>query len=228
MKKTSDFRRLLTSAALLVLVAQVTSCKKNNVDEYGTIEIKVINASPNSPTESFTLANSLIVSGGLNFTNASNYIQTNSGSRLVAEFRDVTTNSVYASSELWFLSSLKYTIYLAGEGQNARVVYFADDLSSPQDGKAKVKFVHLSDGAPSTLTIKDGSGNDLVTSLGRNNASAFKNLAPGTITLQIYDSSQGTSVGSFTLPAVTAGSIYAVYVTGSSTSDINVHEILLK
>lgn len=71
-----------------------SSCEKNTLDPSGQFNIKVVNASSAAGPQSFTLAGSVLISGGLNFTDASPYINTASGKRLVTQFKNEGTNSV--------------------------------------------------------------------------------------------------------------------------------------
>lgn len=64
----------------------------------------------------------------------------------------------YASGEIWTANNIDQTVYLAGKGSNARVKVYTDDLGAPNNGKVKIKFIHLSDDAPSVITIKNSSG----------------------------------------------------------------------
>lgn len=225
MKKNSNFKTMSVVVAALIFAVSASSCKKNNIDEWGEIELKVVNAAPNSGAQRFYLANAILVNGGLDFTDASGYISTHSGSRLVAEFSKEGTGATYATSELWFLSDLHYTVYLAGEGQTARIRYFLDDLSVPAGGKARINFIHLSDAVPDNITIKNAGGDNLVFNLIRDAQSSYFDIAPGDLSLQIFDTSLATNIGNFSLTGLTAGKIYTVYITGSSATGISVHKL---
>jgi hypothetical protein len=216
-------RLLLFSFVLFVMV--FSSCEKNDVDESGMARLKVVNASPNAGAQNFYLVNSSLINTGLEFSQASDYLSTHSGNRLVASFRDKNTNVEYANGELWMADGDSYTVYLAGQGSKARVKQYEDDLSAPSAGKAKVKFIHLSDGAPSDIRIKDGSGDNLVTNLSRNIESGYKNIAPGTLSLSIYSTSTGNLVGNFSLSSFVEGKVYAVFITGDQSSNIQVYKV---
>jgi hypothetical protein len=214
-----------TSIVLLLSVIVFSSCEKNDVDESGTANIRVVNASPNSSVQNFYLANNALITTGLGFTEASGYISTHSGNRLVAQFRNKDTNADYATGELWLGNGESYTVYLAGEGQNARVKVFEDKFSTPPGDMARVKFIHLSDGAPSDIRIKNSAGDNLVLNLSRNLASGYVNIPAGTLALEIYGTGQGNNVGNFSLSPFTAGKLYNVYITGASSADIKVYKI---
>lgn len=226
MKTKSIFRTLLTGTAILTFATLITSCKKNDVDESGSANVKVVNAAPSSSAQSFFLANNTVVDGGLDFGDATDYIAANSGKNLEAQFRNAGTTTAYGTGKFDLDNGHYYTVYLVGDGQNSRVKLFEDDLSSPASGQAKVKFIHLSDAAPANIDIKNGAGENLAVNLARDNSSAYLNVAPGILRLQVTATGSPTSIANFDLSAFTAGKIYTVYVTGSSTANINVTQIV--
>lgn len=209
----------------LIIITGFVSCEKNDVDETGSANLKVVNASPTSGIQNFYLVNSTLISTGLAYTQFSDYISTYAGNRLVASFKDLTTNVEYASGELWMANGESYTVYLAGEGSDARVKLFEDNLSAPSSGKAKVKFIHLSDGAPSDIRIKDASGSELINNVSRNIASSYKNVNPGTLNFSLYGTASGDLIGNFEAGPLVAGRIYSVYITGSSSSAIQANTV---
>ena len=226
MKSSSITAKLLSAATLLLLSDSFTSCKKNNIDTYGTMNLKVVNAAPDSGPQSFTLADQVLISGGLDFTEASDYISTNSGTRLVAQFKKDGTNTVYATGELWTANDLSFTVYLAGEGSSARVKMFKDDLSAPPSGKVKVRFIHLSDAAPSVISIRNSAGDNLVTTISRDIESGYSNVDPGTLSIKIYGVASGDNIGNFDVTNLQAGKIYTLYLTGSTNATISVQKVL--
>jgi len=219
-------KHILKGAALLAMIAFFASCKKNDVDPAGTFNIKVVNASPNSGPQSFTLAGKVLVSGGLDFTESSDYISTNSGTRLVEQFKKDGSNTVSATGELWTADGVSFTVYLAGEGSSARVKSFEDNLSAPPSGKARIKFIHLSDGAPSDINIKNAAGDNLVTNISRNIASGYSNVDPGTLSIKIYGTASRDNIGNFDIADLQAGKIYSIYLTGADNASLAVHKVL--
>jgi hypothetical protein len=224
MKKLSFIKTLLAGAAVLTIAVSFTSCKKNDVDESGSVNLKIVNASPSSSAQSFYLANNVVVQGGLNFGDTKGYIAANSGNNLEAQFRNEGSSTAFATGKFNFNNGSSYIVFLAGDGQSARVKLFPDDLS-PVEGKAKVRFVHLSDAAPANIDIRKASGDNLIVNLAHDNASNYVSLDPGILSLQVFATGQSASLGNFDLSAFTAGKIYTVYITGSTTSTITVHQI---
>lgn len=226
MKNKSVFKNLLTGFAILALTTGLTSCKDNDVDETGTANIKVVNASPGSTPQGFFLANNTVVQGGLAFGDASDYIVTNSGNNLEAQFRNDGSTSPYATEDFDLEKGRYYTIFLAGQGQSARIEVFNDDMAVPASGQVKVRFIHLSDAAPENIDIKRGSGDNLVVNLERDDASNYVTVAPGLLSLDVYATGQTTSLANFDLTALLPDKIYTVFITGSTAEDIEVQQIV--
>lgn len=225
MKKKSLLKNVLAGLSILALTTGLTSCKKDDVDETGTTHIKVVNASQSSNSQGFFLANTALVADGLMFGESKDYIATPSGNNLTAEFRTEGSTTPYATDNFSFDNGTRYTVFLAGDGQSARIKVFTDDLTAPASGQAKVRFVHLSDAAPGNVDIRRGNGDNLVVNLSRDNASDFMAVAPGILELNVYASGQTTSLGTFNLAAFLPDKIYTVYVTGNSASTIRVNQV---
>ncbi|WP_259067724.1 DUF4397 domain-containing protein [Mucilaginibacter sp. X4EP1] len=226
MKTTVIYKKLFTGLAFFMAAAAISSCKKNTIDPSGQFNIKVVNAAAASGAQSFTLANNVLISGGLNFTDVSDYINAPSGKNMTMEFKTVGTNNVYASGSLYTTNGVNFTVYLAGQGSNARVEAFQDDLGAPNNGQVKIKFIDLSNNAPSVLTVKNSAGDNLVTTLVRDVASGYKYVSPGSLSVQFTGIASGNNVGSFTLPDLQAGKIYTFYLTDAADGSLLLNTIL--
>ena len=225
MKNKSLLKNVLAGLSILAITTGLTSCKKDDVDESGTTQVKVVNASQSSTAQGFSLANTPLVASGLAFGNSSDYISTPSGNNLTAEFKAEGATTAYATDNFSFDNGKRYTVFLAGDGQSARVKVFTDDLTAPASGQAKVRFVHLSDAAPGNVDIRRGNGENLVVNLSRDNASDFMQVGPGILELNVFASGQNSSLGTFNLAGFLPDKIYTVYVTGNTASSIRVNQI---
>lgn len=225
MKTKSLFKNLLAGAAILSVTLFMSSCKKNDVDNSGSANVKVVNASPSSSAQSFYVANNAVVGSGLAYGNETAYIAANSGNNLDLQFRNEGSATAFATGNFNLNSGSNYTVFLAGDGQSARVKVYPDDLSAPVSGQAKVRFIHLSDAAPANVDIRTAAGTNLVANLAHDAASAYVSVAPGILSLQIYAAGQTTSLGTFDLTSFADGKIYTVYIAGSAAGSISVQKI---
>lgn len=226
MKTNSLFKNLFAGAFIAVIATGLVSCKKDDIDETGSANVKVVNASRTSSPQGFYLADKTVVQGGLSFGNASDgYIVANSGNNLTLQFRNDGSSTAYASTNTNLDKGKYYTVFLAGDGQSARIKVFADDMAAPSSGKAKVRFVHLSDAAPANVDIRTDATTNIAANLARDNASGYVEVNPGFSSLQVYPAGGTTSAGTFNLTAFASGKIYTVYVTGSTANDITVRQV---
>jgi hypothetical protein len=223
--KNKFLTNLSAAAILLAVVTAFSSCKKDDIDENGSANVKVVNASSTSSAQGFYLASKTVVQGGLTFGNASSgYIAVNSGNKLQLQFKNDGSESAYATGEHDFDKGGYYTVFLAGDGQAARIQVYADDMNPPAEGKAKVRFIHLSDAAPANVDIRSNAETNLAANLARNTTSSYIEVNPGVLSLQVYAAGQSTSLGNFDLSAFAAGKIYTVYVAGSTAETISVRQ----
>lgn len=219
-------RKLMTGIALLMVPAVIMSCKKDDVDVDGSANLKVVNASSASSAQSFHVAGSAVVTGGLEFGEASNYVAANSGNNLELQFKNEGSNANYASERVSFNNGGYYTVFLAGDGESARIKVFPDDMSAPASGKAKVRFVHLADAGPANVDIRSSATANVVANLARNNASNYVMVDPGVMSLRVYAAGGTDNSSNFDLSAFAAGKIYTVYITGSTSGNIDVRQTI--
>jgi len=223
--KTS-LKNLVKGTAILAVALFISSCKKDDVDDSGSANIKVVNASSGSTAQGFYLANSTVVAGGLTYGESTDgYITTNSGNNLTAEFRNEGTATVYAKTNSDFDKGKSYSVFLAGDGQSARVKVYEDDLSAPASGQAKVRFIHLSDAAAANVDIRNAAGTNLAANLAHDSSTNFSTVAPGVLSLQVFAAGGSSSLASFDLTALASGKIYTVYITGATAGSVSVKQI---
>ncbi|GAA4327087.1 hypothetical protein GCM10023149_30300 [Mucilaginibacter gynuensis] len=226
MKTTSIYKKLLTGAALLIATITISSCKKNSIDPSGQFNIKVVNASATAGAQSFTLAGNVLINGGLNYMDASAYINATSGKNMITEFKNAGTNSVYASGSLYTANGVNFTVYLAGTGSNARVKNFEDDLGTPNNGQVKIKFIHLSDEAPNIVTIKNSNGDNYSSSLVKNQETGYKYVSPGVLTIEVDGLTSKNNVGNYNFTGLEAGKIYTLYLTDDANGNVVMNKII--
>lgn len=226
MKATSIYHKLFICGVILIAAVTFSSCKKNTIDPSGQFNIKVVNASATAGAKTFTLAGNLLVSNGLNYTDASAYINAPSGKNMITEFKNAGSNSVYASGSIYTANGINFTVYLAGSGSNARVKNFEDDLGAPNSGQVKIKFIHLSDKAPNIVTIQNSNGDDYSSSLVKDQATGYKYVSPGSLTILVASLTSKNSVGTYSFTDLAAGKIYSLYLTDDANGNVVMNKLL--
>jgi hypothetical protein len=224
MKVISKFvNAILLSAATIMIFS---SCDDNKVDPFGSANLKVVNAAPNSGSQKFIMANIPFISNLGYLDHSVSYLKVTSGNNLITEYRDNSNYDLYASEKLNLDDEKTYTVYLTGESQNeAKIRMYQDDLSEPASGKAKVKFIHLSGGAPSMIDLSDVNGN-LTTSLGQYNQSSYVEINAGSHLIKAHAAGQSETVATLESTEFLAGKIYTVYLLGSTTSNLSIHTLI--
>jgi hypothetical protein len=218
-------KKMIGLGSICLVLLGLLSCEKDDVDEHGTSQLKIVNASPESTTQNFYLLGNLLKEE-LDYAEYSDFTSTSSGNRLSASFKNQSSGAEYANGELWIANGKHYTVFLVGSGSDARIKQYEDDLSSPDSGKAKVKFIHLSDGAPSVIKIKNASGDNIVENLSLNIESGYKTIDPGTFSFSVYGTASGNLIKNFTIPSIEAGRIYTVYIAGESSSSLQANIVI--
>jgi hypothetical protein len=218
---------LKSLAIVFVLGVSLSSCDDNDVDIFGSADLKVVNAAPNSGSQRFLLANIPEISDLDYLDNSVGYLNVASGNDLVAQFRDQGDNDLYATEKFDIQDNRDYTVYLTGEsGDDAEVRLFQDDFTAPANGKAKVKFIHLSTGAPAILNISDAAGTMLATNLARYSQSSYTEIEAGTLAIQAHGAGADENIATLDATEFANGKIYTIYIAGSATSGYTLKKLL--
>jgi hypothetical protein len=225
--KTKIFNLLIPAKAIAILaLIFLSSCDNNEVNPFGSARLKVVNAAPNSGSQKFVMANIPYI-GNLDYLEHSlTYHDVAVGKNLVSQFRDENDNDLYASEELDLSDDKRYTVYLTGESKSdAEVRLYEDNITAPASGKAKVKFIHLSSGAPANIDFLDAQGNNLALNIARYSQSNYSEINAGSFGIQVRGN--GASDNLATLPATdfAAGKVYTVFIAGSSASGYKIEQI---
>lgn len=216
-------RMLLTVAAATIAFA---SCTKDNADTNpsGTASVMVVNSAEGSAPQNFYLDNSQVNATAVAYAQNSGYISATPGSNRKAEFRTAGTGSVNASFNMTVENNKFYTVYLTGSGSSTSSVSTEDDMTLPPSGKAKIRFVHLSQAAATTIDIGVNSATKIVSGLAYKAASAYS-VVDANSSFQLYAAGSSTVV--LNIPTtIQAGKIYTVYVSGATTATISYHLIV--
>lgn len=213
---------LIAIAAVLFLSA----CENNEVDPFGSAQLKVVNAAPGSGSQKFILANIPYI-GNLNYLEHSvSYHKVAVGNNLVTQYRDENDNDLYASEELDLDDNKTYTVYLTGESRSdAEVRLFEDNLSLPASGMAKVKFLHLSSGAPAALDFTDSEGNSISTNVARYSQSSYTQIKAGSLSIAVHGSGTADNLATLATTDFADGKIYTVFISGSAPGGYTISKI---
>jgi hypothetical protein len=173
--------------------------------------VKVVHASPDAPGVDLLVDNT-IAGTNLTFPNNTGYLTVPSGTRNVkVNVTGTTTTVIEANLDL--MTNKNYSVFAVNSVANIEAIVLEDDLTSPAQGKAHVRFIHLSPDAPAVdVTLTDGTvvfGNKSFKEF-----TAFTPLDAGSYDLEVRVA--GTTTVALDLPVITveSGKIYTVFAKG--------------
>lgn len=173
--------------------------------------VKVIHASPDAPGVDLLVDNT-IAGSDLTFPNNTGYLTVPSGTRNI-KVNVTGTMTTVIEANVNFMGNKNYSVFAVNSVSNIEPLLIEDDLTAPAQGKAHVRFIHLSPDAPAVdITLTDGTvvfGNRAFKDF-----TAFTPLDAGTYDLQVRVA--GTNTVALDLPGITveAGKIYTVFAKG--------------
>jgi hypothetical protein len=173
--------------------------------------VKVIHASPDAPGVDLLVDNT-VAGTNLTFPNNTGYLTVNSGTRNI-KVNVTGTMTTVIEANVDFMQNKNYSVFAVNSVSNIEPLLVEDDLTVPAQGKAHVRFIHLSPDAPAVdITLTDGTivfGNKSFKEF-----TAFTPLDAGTYDLQVRVA--GTPTVALDLPGITleAGKIYTFFAKG--------------
>ena len=173
--------------------------------------VKVIHASPDAPGVDLLVDNT-VAGTNLTFPNNTGYLTVPSGTRNVKVNVTGTTTTVI-DANIDFMKDKNYSVFAVNSVANIESILIEDDLANPAQGKAHVRFIHLSpDAPPVDVTLTDGTvvfGNKSFKEF-----TAFTPLDSGSYDLEVRVA--GTATVALDLPVINieAGKIYTVFAKG--------------
>ena len=207
--------KLFSMAFVLALVSiSFVACDNDDgtsPPEMQKSNINVIHASPDAPGVDLLVDNA-IAGTNLTFPNNTGYLTVPSGTRNV-KINVTGTSTTVIEANLDLMTNKNYSVFAVNSVANIEAIVIEDDLTSPAQGKAHVRFIHLSPDAPAVdVTLTDGTvvfGNKSFKEF-----TAFTPLDAGSYDLEVRVA--GTTTVALDLPVINleAGKIYTVFAKG--------------
>lgn len=205
---------LIFAASLFSLATTFMSCEKNDKTvETSQANVLVVHASPDAPGVDLLVDSVKVNTAALTFPNNTGYLKVNSGTRNIKVNVTGTTTTVI-NANLALTKDKNYSIFAVDSVANISPLVIEDDLTTPQSGKAHVRFIHLSPDAPAVDIAVASSGAVVFGNKAFKEYTAFTPLDAGTYNLDVRVA--GTSTVALVLPSITleAGKIYTVFAKG--------------
>ncbi len=205
--------------SILTLAIFIASCKKDNTLAEVS-DVSVINASPIDTELDFVIDNKKVNTQAFKYGNIIDYFTANSGTRTFDIYNRADKSKVL-SSPLNLAYKKIYSIFIVDTASKTKFVLVKDDLTRPESGKAKIRFIHLSPDA-SGLDVKISSASVLFSDKAFKEYTDFKTI-DGDKTYSFDIVEKGTSNVMATLKdiQIKKNKIYTILVKGLKSKNNN-------
>ncbi len=117
-----------------------------------------------------------------------------------------------------------YTVFVANTSNNLEAVLFEDDFPDKVDGKAMVRFIHMSPDAPAVKVLADED--ELFDATGFKSGSEFAAVDAGRVTFEFMEANLFNTVIQLPEVQLTDGAYYNILLTGFDTPPAgNTHDL---
>lgn len=225
MKKSNKLGKFLLFAAAGVTLGLSSCSDDDGINAGESVNVKVVNAAESSRPQDVYIEGTKINSSAVSYLESTNYITTpNSGNDRKIEFRTSNSTEVYETEDADLRSNKNYTFFLTGTGSSADIEVVEDNLTAPASGKAKVRFVHVSNASSEKVDIYNGT-TKVLAGAERGDVTEFIELDGGLRTIGVTTAGNDSmsAVKSLTIQNLEAGKIYTVLIYGST--DVNARVI---
>ena len=206
---------LIAFSALVMGSALFTSCKKEE-EPKKYAKINITHASPDNYDVNFIVGrDTLNGSKPLSYYSQTGYVNIEAGSRTIA-FKYAGIDTSFLDSSFSFKEDKNYSLYFIDSFQKAKPILLADDLSSPANGKAHLRFVYLSPNSDSVDIVKmiDTNSYTVFPKTYFKNASPFNAFDPGVYDFEVHLPGTKTSLLKIPTIVLNNGKIYTIVIRG--------------
>jgi hypothetical protein len=178
--------------------------------------VMAIHASPDAPAVDLLLDDELVAEG-LEFPGNTGYLPLLSGDRNIKINAAGTSTTVIDANQMFETGGTHTSVFAFDELAGIRALVLNDDLSTPEDGFAHVRFVHLSPDAPAVDVAVAEGGPVLFTDVAFGEADDngfFTPVASGVYDLEVRLAGEDAVVLSLPGISLEDGGIYTVFARG--------------
>lgn len=217
--------KLLILLPVLLIISSLESCVKTDESTLNLSALSVIHASPDLPAIDFYF-NGDRINGNriISYNDTIPYKIFNSGTAAII-VKKYISSTTYISTNIELENEKNYSFFVAGKANETSYLLIQDDLTAPNSGKAKIRFINLSPDAPS-LNFQLNA-NTLFGTIAFKTYSDFTSIDPGDCIISISNAANGTSLSEQNLN-IEAGKIYTVWANGLINTSETGHSISMK
>ncbi|MFN8559277.1 MAG: DUF4397 domain-containing protein [Dehalococcoidia bacterium] len=174
--------------------------------------VRVAHMVPGAPAIDVYAGNQRILSN-IAYRGVSEYVTAPSGGGDLRITPTGDQNTTAATVRAGFDGGKSYTIAAVGRTGAIDTIRMEDDNTAAQSGRAKVRFVHAVQGAPSVNVVAQG-GNELFKDVEFREVAGYNDVAAGTYNLEVRNAGNNNLL--LTIPSVQlqSGQVVTVFATG--------------
>ena len=225
------FRRYLLLATMPAAALAFSGCGDDDDDGPGNGRVMAVHAAASANVRVKVLVNNSEI-GQLNYGQNSTYLNAPAGAQEV-KINVATSDQNAATQTVTIERDKSQSLFAYAPSTTANAVALLavpDDLTAPAAGRAKIRVVHLGQGAPSPVNLAQGSASgapvNVIPGVAFPTASAFVEITPGDYNFLVTNSSNatitqvgnGSGTGTAGNKNYAAGKIYTVLVRGVASS----------
>ncbi|MDN5285505.1 MAG: hypothetical protein JWR38_1779 [Mucilaginibacter sp.] len=207
-------RFLSISIIALLFAFSFSSCKKNTTVTVSSA-LNIINAGETSAPQDFFVDDAKANTTPIAYTQSTGYLSV-SGSH-TCSFRTSGTGTVNNTFPVAFAPGAYYSVYYADDKSALGI---QDDKTTPQTGKARVRFINLSTIMTAKIDVYIAGGAAVVSGLAYENFSDYYEINSSTA---LTVNAAGSTTALVNIPGnIQAGKIYTIYVSGATALSYHV------
>jgi hypothetical protein len=211
--------------ALIGLTTIFQSCKIDHNDEPqpDISALTIVNASPNSAGLNFFIENQLVNPANFNFPLRIPYQRVYAGTR-VAKVTAVGNTATLFSGNIVLEANSYHSLFIVGKVPTLDFLLIKDDLSFPTSGKSKLRFANLSPDAPA-LSLEIVGDTTQFANKAFKTFTGFKNVNPGTVTLNLRNTTTNAIVATMPNVQMLADKVYTIWAKGLVTTTVDAEKL---
>ena len=199
-------------------VFMLTSCNNDDADfePEEVALVSIYNASPNSPALDIGIDNRQLNIYPFDYTDYTGYLRFFTGSRNIS-FTPANANNVVVDTAFQFVANRAYSLFAVDDYEDLKVLRLEDSSDSPSEGKAKIRFIHLSPDAPGLQLSADDQNSNIVDETAFLDASSFVEVDANSYSFMITSPNDANIDLSIPNVSLQQGYYYTVLVRGYNT-----------
>lgn len=212
---------LILTIICIGMVTLLSSCLKDPKPvPVGEAKLRYVNAAYGSSAQSFYVNGKRFGDGFVNYGQASALFPVVSGTQSLT-FADEATSEPTAGINGSLAIDGSYSIFLFKnlEGK-AELLGIGDNLTAPNTGKAKVRFIHLNGFLNNSISIKTSTGTELANAIPFTNSTNYFQVDPGT---RFMASGTGVTTNPEIDLGIQSGKIYTIWLSGSASTELKAY-----